>query len=134
MGLKESCEEHKRQRLIRRHQLATSKDQKVRAIHNEFVQSQRRRDKTDEMKSKQLATYDPKKKKKKKQRGMSGKTLVKWKSFGQKRRFVRLLANPVMGQELASEFVDIVDLGTDPRQNGGSCCLFSKRSANRKGW
>ena len=36
-------------------------------IHNKFAQSHRRRDKTDEMKSKQLATYHPKKKKKKKQ-------------------------------------------------------------------
>ena len=44
---------------------------------------------------------------------MSGKKLVKWKSFGQKRRFVRLLANPVMGQELASEFVDLGDLVTE---------------------
>ena len=35
MALKEAIEEHKRQRLIRRHQLATSKDQVVRAIHED---------------------------------------------------------------------------------------------------
>ena len=55
-----TCEEPKRQRVVHRHQPTTSKDQKVRAIYN---QSQRRRDKADEMKSKRLATYDPKKKK-----------------------------------------------------------------------
>ena len=70
LGLKESCEEHKRQRLIRRHQLATSKDPRVRAIHEEFAKSQRQRDKVNfhQLKrcphSKQLATYDPKKKNK----------------------------------------------------------------------
>ena len=41
LGLKESCEEHKRQRLIQRHQLTTSKDPRVRAIHEEFAKSQR---------------------------------------------------------------------------------------------
>ena len=41
LGMKESCEEHKRQRLIRRHQLATSEDPKVKAIHEEFADFQR---------------------------------------------------------------------------------------------
>ena len=47
--MKESCEEHKRQRLIRRHQLATSEDPKVKAIHEEFADFQRQR-KTNEWK------------------------------------------------------------------------------------
>ena len=49
LGMKESCEEHKRQRLIRRHQLATSEDPKVKAIHEEFADFQRQR-KTNEWK------------------------------------------------------------------------------------
>jgi hypothetical protein len=40
MGLKEATVEHKRQRLIRRHQLATSKDPRVRAIHDQFAELQ----------------------------------------------------------------------------------------------
>ena len=45
LGLKEVAVEHKRQRLIRRHQLATSKDPVVREIHDRFADEQRARDK-----------------------------------------------------------------------------------------
>ena len=45
MALEEATEEHKRQRLIRRHQLATSKDQVVRAIHEQFEDRQKQREK-----------------------------------------------------------------------------------------
>ena len=37
----------------------------MRAIHKEFVELQRQRDKADQMQSKQLATYDPEKRRKK---------------------------------------------------------------------
>ena len=37
MGLKEVSIEHKKQRLIRRHQLATSRDPQVREIHGRFA-------------------------------------------------------------------------------------------------
>ena len=45
LGLKEVSVEHKRQRLIRRHQLDTSKDPVVKEIHERFAAEQRSRDK-----------------------------------------------------------------------------------------
>ena len=47
--MQESCEEHKRQRLIRRHQLATSEDPKAKAIHEEFADFQHQRKTNDNM-------------------------------------------------------------------------------------
>ena len=43
MGLKEVAIEHKKQRLIRRHQLATSRDPQVREIHGRFSAFQHRK-------------------------------------------------------------------------------------------
>ena len=43
MGLKEVAIEHKKQRLIRRHQLATSRDPQVREIHGRFAAFQHRK-------------------------------------------------------------------------------------------
>ena len=43
MGLKEVAIEHKKQRLIRRHQLATSRDPHVREIHGRFAAFQHRK-------------------------------------------------------------------------------------------
>jgi hypothetical protein len=43
MGLKEVAIERKKQRLIRRHQLATSRDPQVREIHGHFAAFQHRK-------------------------------------------------------------------------------------------
>ena len=43
MGLKEVAIEHKKQRLIRRHQLATSRDPQVRETHGRFAAFQHRK-------------------------------------------------------------------------------------------
>jgi len=49
LGMREACEEHKRQRVIRRHQLATSEERKAKVIHEEFADFQCQR-KTNEWK------------------------------------------------------------------------------------
>ena len=42
LGIPELCITHKKQRIIRRHQLANSTDPRVHAIHEEFARNQRR--------------------------------------------------------------------------------------------
>ena len=47
MNIPELCVQHKKQRLIRRHQLANSKDSRVREIHREFSELQHKRNHTN---------------------------------------------------------------------------------------
>ena len=104
----------------------------MRAIHNEFAQSQRRRDKTDAMKSKQLATYDPKKKKK--QATNEWKETCEMEKLRAEAKVRQIAGKSGNGAGIGLEFVDLGDRVMGPRQSGGSCCLFSKRSASRRGW
>ena len=50
MGIAELAPLHKKQRLIRRHQLANSKDPRVRQIHNDLSEYQAQRDKRGSLK------------------------------------------------------------------------------------
>jgi hypothetical protein len=80
--------------------------------------------------SKQLATYDPKKRISEEQR-MSGKKLVNWRSYELKRKYVKWWDRSVMGLVLVSDIGKGVDLAMVLRLNVKNCCECSARLVRR---